>query len=128
MFYDVTKYGVVGDGQTNNTEKINNLTKSMIKGGTLYFPSGEYVTGTIRLYSNITIHLDSGAKILGSNDIKDFPKISTDDAPGYTRGGYEALISAFNAENITPIARIINNRASIAIPDAVVDSMVLPSS
>lgn len=101
MFYDVTKYGVVGDGQTNNTEKINNLTKSMTKGGTLYFPSGEYVTGTIRLYSNITIHLDSGAKILGSNDIKDFPKISTDDAPGYTRGGYEALISAFNAENIT---------------------------
>ena len=101
MFYDVTKYGIVGDGITNNTEKINALTKSMTNGGTLYFPSGEYVTGTIRLYSNITMHLDSGAKILGSNDIKDFPKISNEDAPGYTRGGYEALISAFNAENIT---------------------------
>ena len=101
MFFDVTKYGILGDGKTNNTEKINNLIKSMENGGILYFPRGEYITGTIRLKSNITLQLADKAKILGSNDINDFRKIDSKDAPGYTRCGYEALISAFNAENIT---------------------------
>ena len=98
MIFDVTQYGVSGDGNTNNTVKINELIESIKDGGTLYFPAGNYLTGTIRLKSNMTLQLDSGAVILGSNDVNDFKKINVS---GYKRGGHEGLISAFNAENIT---------------------------
>ena len=98
MIYNVTDYGVVGDGITNNTTAINALTKSLEeKGGTIYFPAGQYVSGSIHLYSNMTLMLDVGAIILGSQDFTDYPFIELE---GFTRGGRHGLISAVNARNI----------------------------
>lgn len=98
MYYNVTDFDVIGDGKTNNTAAINALTKSLDgKGGTIYFPPGEYVSGSIRLYSNMTLQLDAGAVILGSECFDDFPFIEVE---GFTRGGRHGLISAINARNI----------------------------
>lgn len=41
-------------------------------GGTLYFPAGIYLTGTIRLRSHCRLYLDSGATLLASVDISDY--------------------------------------------------------
>lgn len=99
MRYDVTKYGIIGDGETNNTALIKKLIESLKeKGGTVYFPKGKYVTGTITLYSNMSLYLDDGCEILASSDIKDYQKIQLD---GYTRGGFSGIVTAYNAENIT---------------------------
>ena len=71
--FDVTNYGVVGDGVTNNTKKIAEVISKLeeIKGGTIYFPPGEYVTGPIILKDNMTLYLDAGATILGRADPED---------------------------------------------------------
>ncbi|MBR6633427.1 MAG: glycoside hydrolase family 28 protein [Clostridia bacterium] len=101
MIYNVTEYGIIGDGITNNTAKINELTKlASQKGGVIYFPAGEYVTGTVFLYSNMTLHIDSGALLLGSDNHDDFPMIEVE---GYTRGGHWGIISALDAENVAVI-------------------------
>ena len=98
MYYNVTDYGIVGDGKTNNTLAINNLTRSLDgKGGTIYFPPGEYVSGSIFLYSNMTLLLDVGATILGSECVDDFPFIELE---GFGRNGRHGLITAVNERNI----------------------------
>ncbi len=98
MLYNVTDFGVIGDGITNNTAAMRALTKSLDgKGGTIYFPVGKYVCGSIFLYDDMTLLLDGGATILGSQCFDDFPFISLE---GFTRGTRHGLISAVNARNI----------------------------
>ena len=48
-FLNVVNYGIVGDGVTNNTQKIRELIELAEKngGGTIYFPPGKFLTGTI---------------------------------------------------------------------------------
>ena len=101
MRYDVCEFGIVGDGKTNNTEAIKKLIEKIrASGGELYFPPGEYVTGTIRLFDNMNVYLEKGAKILGSDDFSDYPKIDEKEVSGYTRCGYSGLITAIGCENI----------------------------
>lgn len=41
--------------------------------GVLYFPPGVYLTGTLSLKSNLTLHLAEGARLLASANPDDFP-------------------------------------------------------
>lgn len=41
-------------------------------GGTVYVPSGEFITGTVFLKSNVNLYLEQGAVVKGSSDIKDY--------------------------------------------------------
>ena len=98
---DVTKSGVVGDGVTLNTSAIQQAidTCSAQGGGTLNFPAGRYVTGTIQLKDNVTLHLDGDAVLLGSTNAADYrnvdPFIAGDGIPlGY------ALIVADGAKHV----------------------------
>lgn len=98
MLYNVTNFGVMGNGITNNTAAINTLTEKLRDtGGTIYFPAGEYVSGSIRLYSNMTLLLDAGATLLGSHNFDDYPFIELE---GFTRGTRHGLISAVGERNI----------------------------
>jgi polygalacturonase len=71
---DVSEHGVTGDGKTVQTPLVQQLIDetSAQGGGTIYFPPGEYISGTIRLKDNITLHLEAGARILGSERIEDY--------------------------------------------------------
>ena len=97
---DVTTHGVIGDGETNNTAAIQKIISTMTNGGILFFPPGHYVTGSIRLQSNITLYLSTGATLLGSSLLEDYPLFDDSDIPGYKRGGRHAIISAVRARNI----------------------------
>jgi polygalacturonase len=68
--------GFVPDGVTMNTAAINAaiVRLSEAGGGTLSFPPGRYLTGTIYLKSGVTLHLENGAVIVGSTNIADYPK------------------------------------------------------
>ena len=61
---DVKEEGIPSDG-TDCTEALNRLiAETAAKGGaTLYFPAGEYAVRTIRLQSNIWLHLAKDAVI-----------------------------------------------------------------
>ena len=74
----VGAYGAKGDGRSLNTNAINAAVADCNKrgGGTVVVDSGTYRTGTIRLLDNITLKLEPGSTILGSEDLADYPKIS----------------------------------------------------
>ena len=40
---DVTKYGIVGDGTTDDTQKLQSLINSSPNGTLFYFPAGTYL-------------------------------------------------------------------------------------
>lgn len=69
VFYNIVNYGAKGDGQTLDTAAINRAIDRAAAngGGTVYFPAGTYLSFSIRLKSNITLHLDNGATILAAD-------------------------------------------------------------
>jgi polygalacturonase len=68
--YDVRSFGAKGDGYTNDTAAINGAiaAASAAGGGTVEFPSGEYISGSIHLRSNVELHLGAGATVTASPD------------------------------------------------------------
>jgi len=73
--YDVTGFGAVGDGTTLNTAAIQNAVGACADagGGTVLFPPGRFVTGTIYLKDRVHLRLEHGATILGSTNGADYP-------------------------------------------------------
>ena len=73
--YNVLDHGIKKDGTTDNTQAIAALIGKMEQagGGTLYFPAGKYVTGSIELKSNMTLYLEAGAEVLASEDRSRYP-------------------------------------------------------
>lgn len=67
----ITEFGAVGDGKTLNTLAFQNaifyLKSFADKGGAqLYVPPGKWLTGSFNLTSHLTLFLERGATILGS--------------------------------------------------------------
>ena len=67
-FYNVKFYGAMGNGTAVESNAINKAIEaaSNAGGGTVYFPAGNYLTGSIRLKSNICLFLDQGATIIAA--------------------------------------------------------------
>jgi polygalacturonase len=68
--FDVKSFGAKGDGRTPDRDAINKAIDAAAAagGGTVEFPAGTYVSGSIRLRSNITLQLDRGAIIEATSD------------------------------------------------------------
>ncbi len=68
--FDVKSYGAKGDGKVLDSPAINQAIEaaSAAGGGTVHFPAGTYVTGSIRLRSNLTLQFDSGTTLEASAD------------------------------------------------------------
>uniref|UniRef100_Q01X09 Glycoside hydrolase, family 28 n=1 Tax=Solibacter usitatus (strain Ellin6076) TaxID=234267 RepID=Q01X09_SOLUE len=71
---DITTFGAKGDGKTQNRDAINKAieTAAAAGGGTVEFPAGTWLTGSLRLRSNVTLHLDRGAVIEASSDASSY--------------------------------------------------------
>ena len=71
---NVRDHGAKGDGVSLDTHAVSAAIAACVKqgGGTVYFPAGRYVIGTVQLYSHIRLFLDSGAVLTGSHDIDDY--------------------------------------------------------
>ncbi|SCW49483.1 glycoside hydrolase family 28 protein [Mucilaginibacter sp. NFR10] len=74
---DITAYGATGNGTTLNTMAIQNAIDACYKtgGGKVVVPSGVFLTSTIALNDNITLHLNKGAVLLGSTDVNDYKNL-----------------------------------------------------
>jgi Pectate lyase superfamily protein len=72
-FFNVIDYGAKADGMTKDTKVVQAaIDAAAEKGGTVYFPGGKYLSGTLRLKSFVTLFLDAGAILLGSPDDSDY--------------------------------------------------------
>src|ERR1700748_2732765 len=72
--FNVKHYGARGNGSGSYTWSINKAITACMRagGGTIYVPAGTYVIGSIQLFSNMNLYLESGAVLLGSGDIRDY--------------------------------------------------------
>ena len=61
--YNILTYKAVADGKTNNTSAIQKAVDDCAShgGGTVWVPPGTYVTGMIKLKSNVNFHLEMGS-------------------------------------------------------------------
>lgn len=67
-FFNVRTFGATGDGSHLDSPFINKAIDACVRagGGTVYFPAGTYLSGSIHLQSNIHLLIDAGATILGA--------------------------------------------------------------
>ena len=75
---DVTDapYGAVGDGVTMNTEALQRAIDDCGSGGQVYLPAGVYLTGALRLHSDMELYIDEGAVLQGTAEVDDYlPRI-----------------------------------------------------
>lgn len=103
--YLISDFGAKNDGTTNNAGAIQYAINFINEhgGGRLIFETGNYVTGSIYLKSNVTLHLNQGATILGSTNPFDYVKDK--------KIGWMSMIFAVNQENIGITGRgTINGR------------------
>ncbi|XP_060667445.1 probable polygalacturonase isoform X1 [Ziziphus jujuba] len=103
------EFGAVGDGKKLNTVAFQNAifyVKSFAdKGGAqLYIPSGRWLTGSFNLTSHLTLFLERGATILGSQDFTHWHV--EEPLPSYGRGielpgeRYGSLIDGRNLSDV----------------------------
>jgi polygalacturonase len=105
-FFNVRNFGAVGDGQALDTASIQAAIEACHQsgGGTVAFPAGEYVTGAIFLRSHITLRIDAGARLLGSQDPADYPVIPSR-WEGASQPTHASLISGIDLEDIAITGR-----------------------
>ncbi len=104
--YNVREHGAVGDGKTLDTPAIQSAIDTCAKngGGTVYLPTGQYLSGSVFLHDRITLHLDTGAVILGSEDPANYPVVQSR-WEGRHQDTYAPLIAGQNLNNIAVIGR-----------------------
>ncbi len=105
--YNILDFDAIPDGTTLCTQAIQNAVDQCAEsgGGTVYFPAGTWLTGTIYLESHITLQLDSGCLLLGSKEKKDYGrprKLSGTEGETF---GYWAIIAGKNLNNISICGR-----------------------
>ena len=66
---NVKNFGATGDGKTLDTKAINDAIDAAVKqgGGTVYFPSGTFLSFSIHLKSNISLYLDQGCTLMAAD-------------------------------------------------------------
>ena len=73
MTIDATQYGARGDGITLNTDSIQQAIDDCFLqgGGEVLIPEGRFLTGGLRIRSNVTLRLLKKAVLLGSTNPED---------------------------------------------------------
>jgi polygalacturonase len=76
--FNVARFGAKGDGTTLDTASIQRAIDSAAKvGGTVVFPAGTFLTGSIFVKTGVTLKVDKGVTLLGSQNIADYPVMQT---------------------------------------------------
>lgn len=80
---NVFDYGARGDGKTLDTAPIQKAIDACAAqgGGAVLLPSGTFLSGTLILDNNITLHISVGAVLLASPRIADFRPFPPADVP-----------------------------------------------
>jgi len=107
--FNIRDYGAKGDGKTLDSPAINAAIEAAARdgGGQVLLPAGTYLSGSIRLKSNIELHLSAGSTILAAPaSMKAYdPSESFGGFPEYQDGGHtyfhNSLIWAEGQTNVS---------------------------
>ena len=72
--YNVLSFGATHDTTIVSTKPIQAAIDSCYRqgGGTVFFPAGNYISGTIILKDNVVLHLEAEATLYASRNIDDY--------------------------------------------------------
>ncbi len=101
--FDITKFGAVGDGQTDCTSAIAKAIDACAEagGGRVVVSAGEFLTGAIHLKSNVDLHLVATNSVLKfSTDPKQYLPAVFTRFEGIECWNYSPLIFAAGQKNI----------------------------
>ena len=80
-FYNVHDFGAAGDGKALDTFALQAaLDACKADGGTVLIPKGDYLTSSLRIYSNTALQLEDGAHLIADTDEAHY---------GLPRGAYD---------------------------------------
>jgi hypothetical protein len=110
LVLNVREFGAPHDGKTSATRQIQAAIDAAAAqgGGTVLVPAGQYVTGTLWMKSNVTLHIDAGATLLGSQDKAEFPEWTSQwEGPNVPKDyrRYAPLFAGENLENVALVGR-----------------------
>ncbi|MGN0182369.1 MAG: glycoside hydrolase family 28 protein [Candidatus Ornithomonoglobus sp.] len=71
--YNIMEYGAVSDNKTVCTAEIQRAIDLCEKGGMVYIPKGNFISGALFLKSDMTLFLEEGAILTASGRLEDFP-------------------------------------------------------
>ncbi|MCO5238227.1 MAG: glycosyl hydrolase family 28 protein [Chitinophagaceae bacterium] len=103
--YNISDYGSVGDGKVLNTKPIQNLIDKASEqgGGIVLIPAGKFLTGTLVMKSNVELHLEKNAILLGSTNPFDYKEVEMKGhpvSPKQDDNSQLALLVAYQSNNI----------------------------
>ncbi|MDE6807444.1 MAG: glycoside hydrolase, partial [Prevotella sp.] len=100
--YNIMDYGANNNLEFNSTWGIQNAIDQCANegGGRVVVPAGEFMMGTIILRSNVNLHLEQGATLYGSTDLKDYKRVKSSYVSLRTHTETIQLIYADSVENV----------------------------
>jgi polygalacturonase len=101
-WFDITRFGAVGDGVTDCTAAIRRAIMACHRagGGHVVVPAGRFLTGAIHLLSNVDLHVTGGARVLFSQNPAHYLPVVLTRFEGVELYNYSPLIYAFGQHNI----------------------------
>lgn len=129
--FNVRDYGAVGDGKTLDSPAINKAIEACAGagGGTVRIPPGTYLSGSIRLKSNLHLVIEAGAVILGApQDLNAYDETEPYALGGYQDGGHcyfhNSLLWGENLTNVFITGNGMINGGGLVRSDGLLDRMV----
>ena len=129
-FYNVRSYGATGNGKTLDSPSINKAIDacSQAGGGTVYFPAGTYLSGSIHMKDNIHLLIDAGATILGApQDMNAYDETEPWTNNPYQDGGHcyfhNSLIWGVGLTNISITGQGMISGGGLTRSDGILDRM-----
>lgn len=100
--FRITAYGAVAGGRTDCTKAINAAIKACnaAGGGRVVVPAGRFLTGALRLLSNVNLYLAAGATLAFSTDPAKYLPVVLTRFEGNDCYNYSPLIYAYRQTNI----------------------------
>ena len=100
--YNILKFGAQAGGEFDCRDAINKAIGACSKagGGRVVVPAGEYLTGAIRLKSNVNLHVSKGATLKFATDAKAYLPIVHTRWEGMELMHLSPLIYAYEEMNV----------------------------
>ena len=100
--YHIRDYGAVSDTTVLSTRAIQQAIDecSQAGGGRVVVPAGSYKIGTLVLKSHVNLHLEKGATLYGSTDLKDYLEMKPNYVSLRTQTTTIQLIYADNVDDV----------------------------
>ncbi|MGD0610267.1 MAG: glycosyl hydrolase family 28 protein [Anaerolineales bacterium] len=102
--FNLRDFGARGDGENMDTAALHKVIHACVEagGGTVVVPAGTYRVGPFELFSHVTLFLESGAVILASDRLEDYPLEDSSVSMESQRAG---LVTAHHAEDVAIVGR-----------------------